>query len=117
MFRCWLSAVTTWSSRQKPFRTTMAPSLPPHCFWCPSALCSWCSSTIFISVSSCPSRLRGGIRSPSSALHAQEVLLAREDAFLDEQLDHRLERRNRTALRFFHSAEHLECARPHRLRV
>src|SRR5438093_837751 len=46
---------------QKGFCTRMTPSLPPHCFWWPSALCSWCSSMTFNSVRSCPSRLRGGI--------------------------------------------------------
>src|ERR1700674_5793759 len=89
--RCLESALTTSASLQNPFCTSTAPSLPPHCFWWPSALCSWCSSTTPSSVSSCPRRLRGGIE-VSLPLHAREVLVAREDALFDEQLDHRLER-------------------------
>src|SRR6267143_2471916 len=116
MARCWLRAETICSSRQNPFCTRMTPSLPPHCFWWPSALCSWCSSMTFSSVRSCPSRLRG-IPISVSALHAREVLLAREDAFLDEQLDHRLERRHRAPLGLFHAAQHLQGAGPRRLRV
>src|SRR5213082_1329834 len=92
MFRCWASAETSCSSPQKPFCTRMAPSLPPHCRWCPSALCSWCSSTTPSSVRSCPRRLRGGIRSPFLPLHPRQVLVARKDALLDQQLHHRLER-------------------------
>src|SRR5207237_10841354 len=113
MPRCWLRTATIWLSLQKPFSTRMAPIFPPHCFWCPSALCSWASSITFSSVRSCPSRLRGGIRSPLPALHAREVLLAREDALLDEQLDHRLERGHAPALRLFHAAEDLDRARAH----
>src|SRR5712672_628886 len=116
MFRCLVSAETTSSSAQKPFCTRIAPSLPPHCFWWPSALCSWCSSMTFSSVRSCPSRLRG-IPISVSALHAREVLLAREDALLDEQLDHRLERRHRPPLGLFHAAQHLQGAGPRRLSV
>src|SRR2546428_11185262 len=93
----------------------MTPSLPPHCFWWPSALCSWCSSMTLSSVRSCPRRLRGGIPISVSALHAREVFLAREDALLDEQLDHRLERRHRAPLGLFHAAQHLQRARPRRL--
>src|SRR5256714_15427719 len=89
----------------------MAPIFPPHCFWCPSALWSWASSMTFSSVRSCPSRLRGGIRSPLPALHAREILLAREDTLLDEQLDHRLEGGHTAALRFLHAAQDLHRAR------
>src|ERR1700682_1244427 len=112
MPRCLASAATTPSAWQKPFCTRMAPSLPPHCFWCPSALCSWCSSMTPSSVRSCPSRLRGGIRFPSLplALHAREVLVAREDALLDEQLDHRPQRGDRSPLRLFHATQDLDRA-------
>src|SRR5207245_1672136 len=83
----------------------MPPSLPPHCFWCPSALWSWCSSMTPSSVSSCPRRLRGGIVFPSLPLDSREVFVSREDALLDQQLDHRLERGHRPALRLFHAAQ------------
>src|SRR6267143_4208675 len=115
MPRCWLRAEIICSSRQNSFCTRMTPSLPPHCFWWPSALCSWCSSMTFSSVRSCPSRFRGGIPISVSALHAREVLFAREDALLDEQLDHRLARRHRAPLGLFHSAQHLQRAGPRRL--
>src|SRR4051812_43668017 len=98
-------ALTTSSSLQKPFCTRIPPSFPPHCFWCPSALCSWCSSTTPSSVRSWPRRLRGGIRSPFLTLHPREVLVARKDALLDEQLDHGLQGGHRSALGLFHSAQ------------
>src|SRR6266404_5770725 len=104
MLRCLVSAVTTSSSLQKPFCTRMAPSLPPHCFWWPSALWSWCSSMTPDSVSTCPSRLRGGIV-PSLPLDPGEVLVAREHALLDQQLDHRLQRDDRPSLGVFHGAQ------------
>src|SRR5712671_5126796 len=110
MPRCWLRTPTIWSSLQNPFSTRMAPIFPPHCFWWPRALWSWASSMTFSSVRSCPSRLRGGIRSPLPALHAREVLLAREDALLDEQLDHRLEGGHAPPLRLLDAAEDLHRA-------
>src|SRR5438067_4103486 len=111
MPRCLLSATTISGSLQKPFCTRMAPSLPPHCFWWPSALCSWCSSTTPSSVRSCPRRLRGGIRSPFLPLHPRQVLVARKDSFFDQQLHHRLERGHRAALGFLHAAQHVDRAR------
>src|SRR5207249_5781456 len=114
--RCLVKAATTASSLQKPFCTRMPPSLPPHCFWCPSALWSWCSSMTPSSVSSSPRRLRGGIVFPSLPLDSREVFVSREDALLDQQLDHRLERGHRPALRLFHAAQHVYRALSRRRR-
>src|SRR5439155_564674 len=87
ILRCLASADIIASSLQNPFCTRMPPSLPPHCFWCPSAPWSWCSSMTPSSVSSSPRRLRGGIVFPSLPLDSREVFVSRADALLDQRHD------------------------------